>query len=108
MNVGVRAIFNFAADQTFVTTIGRRAFDFDRVLAIQRFCESARERFQFFQRVAHEQISVAEPPARQRALQQLNALRLLCKIIKSHARLKLRDDAEAKLEAFVTLRKSAF
>ena len=76
MDVGVDVVFNFPAAQTFVATINRRAVNFDWVLAIQSFCQRAGEQFQFVQLIAGEQISVAEPSTRKRALQQLDALRL--------------------------------
>jgi hypothetical protein len=75
MDVGVRSIFNFQATGTFIATISRRAGSFDRILAIERFGQSAREQFQFVQLIAGEQIGMAEAIARERALEQLNALR---------------------------------
>ncbi|HEY4951955.1 MAG TPA: hypothetical protein VII71_01045, partial [Verrucomicrobiae bacterium] len=84
VHVGIVSVFDFPASQTFVTTIGRVAVNFNWILAVQGFRQSARERFQVFERIANEQIGVAEPPSGKRTFQQLDALRLLWKIIESH------------------------
>ena len=82
-------VFNLPATQTGVAAIGRHAVRFDRILAVQGFGQRARERFQFFKLVAGEKISVPQPSARQRALQQLDALRLRGKLFESHCVLKI-------------------
>ena len=89
MNVGVRVVFNLPAAQTFVAAIGRRVVDFDRILAVQSFCQRARQQLQFVKLVAGEKISMAEAPAGERALQQLNALCLIWKIFEGHVRQKM-------------------
>jgi hypothetical protein len=55
------------------------------MLAVECFCQGAGERFEFFKLMAGEQIGVAEPPARQRTLQKLDALGLRGIIFESHA-----------------------
>jgi hypothetical protein len=78
------AAFYFPAAQAFVTAIGRCALGFNRILAVQSFCQSAGERFQMLQRIAGKQIGMAEPSTGKRALQQLNALRLFFKSFETH------------------------
>ena len=85
MDVGVGFVVNFPAAQTFVAAIRRHAVRFDRVLAVQNFGQRAGEQFQIVKLVACEQVSVPEPSARQRALQQLDALRLRWEIFEGHA-----------------------
>jgi hypothetical protein len=84
MNVRMIAAFNFPAAQAFVTAINSGAIGFNRILAVQSFCQSAGERFQMLQRIAGKQIGVAEPSTGKRALQQLNALRLFFKSFEAH------------------------
>jgi hypothetical protein len=55
------------------------------MLAVERFCQRAGERFEFLKLMAGEQVGVTQPPARQRALQKLDALGLRGKISKRHA-----------------------
>ena len=83
MDVGVGFVVNFPAAQTFVAAIGRHAAGLDRVLAVQGFGQRAGEQFQFFKLIAGEQIGVAQPPAGERALQQLDALRWFGKFLKA-------------------------
>ena len=85
MDVGVGLAVDFPAAQTFVAAIRRLAVRFDRVLAIQGFRQGAREQFQFVKLVTGEQVSVAQTSARQRALEQLNALGLIREFLKGHA-----------------------
>jgi len=89
MDVGVGFAVNFPAAQAFVAAIRRHAVRFDRVLAVQGFGQRAGEQFQIVKLVAPEQISVTKPAARQRALQQFDALRLPWKVFEGHERLKL-------------------
>jgi hypothetical protein len=53
-------------------------------LAIKRFRQSAGERHQFLHPFAREQVSMTQPPARQRALQKLDALGSFGKLIERH------------------------
>jgi hypothetical protein len=89
VSVGVGFAVNFPAGQTHIAAIGRHAFNFNRVLAVQSFRQCAGEQFQIVKLVAPEQISVTKPAARQRALQQFDALRLPWKVFEGHERLKL-------------------
>src|ERR1700684_1542280 len=84
MNIGVRAVFNFAAARTFVTAIGGRAGNLDGIPAVQSFGQRAREKFQFFQLIFRKKIRVTETSARERTLEQLHALRLVGKIYEGH------------------------
>ena len=84
MNVRVRIVFNFFAIQTLIAAVGGDAGSCDWILTVQGFRQRARERFEFLKLMASEQIRVAEATARQRALQQLNALRLFGKVCESH------------------------
>jgi hypothetical protein len=47
---------------------------FGGIEAIQGFSQRSRERFKFFDLFAGEQISMPQPPACERALQELHAL----------------------------------
>ena len=72
MDVGMGAVFNLAAARTFVAAIGGGAGNSDRILAIQGFGQGAGEQFQFFELVAGKQVGMAEPPAREGALEQFD------------------------------------
>jgi hypothetical protein len=110
MHVGVRFVIDFPAAWACIAAIRGYAAGFNRFLAVESFGQRSRQQFQFFKLIAGKQVSVSQPPASQRTLEQLDALRLLWEIFESHC-VSLRNGAdggvEAKLEAFVSLRKHA-
>jgi len=77
-------MLNLLAAQALVTAVNGRSAFFNRLPAIQRFRQRPCQRLQFVELVAGEKISVRQTPALQRALKQLNALRLLRKIFECH------------------------
>ena len=85
MNVRVRIVLDFFATQTFIAAVGGDAVGLGWILTVQRFRQGAGERFQFFKLMAGEEVGVAEPPPRERALQKLDALRLSGKFCEGHA-----------------------
>ena len=78
-------IVDFFAAQAFLAAVCGRAVGFDGALAVERFGERAREVFEGFDLIAGEQVGMAQPAARQRALQKLHALGLRRKISEGHA-----------------------
>jgi hypothetical protein len=74
MDVGVGIVINFAATGAFIAAIYGHAVLFGWILAIQGLGQGAGERFEFFDLVAGKQVGMAEPAARERALQDLRAL----------------------------------
>ena len=96
VHVGVRFVVDFPAAWAGVAAIRGCAAGFDRFLAVEGFGECAGEQFQFFKLVAGKQVGVSQPPARQRALEQLNAPRLLWKMFECHFDFK-KQLAEPKL-----------
>jgi hypothetical protein len=84
MHIGMSVVVNFPAAQTGVAAIGGHAAGFDGLLAIQRFGQRAGQIFERFDLIAGEQVGVAQPPARQRALQKLDALGLVGNIFEGH------------------------
>ena len=88
MHIGMGVVVNFPAAQTGVAAIGGHAAGFDGILAVQRFGQRAGERFQFFELIPGEQVGVAQPPAGERALKQLDAPRLFRNMFEGHARLR--------------------
>jgi hypothetical protein len=89
-------IVDFDAAGTDVATIYGFAVLFDGILAIQGLCQSSRKRFKFFKLVAGKQIGVAQPAARERALQERHAL-LVGELIERHATIKREKGKRKKL-----------
>ena len=81
-------IINFSASQAFVAAIGGDPVRFDRIPAVQSFCQRTGEQLQIVKLVAGEQVSMTEAAAGERTLQQLDALSLPWDVFESHARLE--------------------
>src|SRR6266850_1467501 len=77
-------MLNFLAAQALIAAIDGRAALSYWLLAIQRFGQRAGQRLQFIQLMAGEKVPMRQTPALQRALKQLDPLRLLRKIFECH------------------------
>ena len=84
MDVGMRVVFGFPAGRTGVTAIGGRPAGGNGFPAIQGFGQGTGKGFQFLELIAGEQVSMAEPSTRERALEQFDALRLFSEMPEGH------------------------
>src|SRR5439155_7328389 len=84
MDIAVVGVFDLAADRAFVAAINGYSVLLHRPLTVERLCQRARDGFQLFQVMAAEQVPMSQPPALQRTLQQLHALRMPRKIFERH------------------------
>ena len=78
-------VLDLPAVETFIAAIGGDAVGAAWIKAVERLGQRASHQFQFLQRIAREKIGMTQPSARQRTLEQLDALRLLGKIFEGHA-----------------------
>ena len=83
-DVGVIAVLDLPAVQAAVAAVDGHAVALDRVQAIERLGQRARQRLQRVELVAGEEVGMGQPPAFERALQQLHALRLCRKVFECH------------------------
>jgi hypothetical protein len=80
----VIAMLDFLATQALVAAVNGHAAPLDRVQAVERLGQRAGQPLQLVELVAREQVAVRQPPALQRALQQLYALLLGRKVSECH------------------------
>jgi len=95
MHVSVIALLNLPAIQAGIATIYRRSIaTSDRLEAIQRPGERARDGFQFVELMAGKQVGMRQSPALQGTLQQRHALLLFRQIFESHRAAMVAEPAE--------------